>query len=153
MRHAGGAVKNRVLTCERAMSEGEGAAVGPEKVRMTSTTHAATPVPRWALGIATALAILVAVVYLAIGLGIVPEDFKSPPAPVMLLAGLGYLVGGGLILLADRRLLLAGAVVNALILLLFVMSALLGDATVDLLSSASAGRSLRWCWVCCSSGS
>lgn len=101
---------------------------------MTSTTHTAAPVPRWALGIATALAILVAMVYLAIGLGMVPEDFKSPPAPVMLLAGLGYLVGGGLILLADRRLLLAGAVVNVLILLLFVLSALLGNATLDLFS-------------------
>lgn len=101
---------------------------------MTRTTHTAAPVPRWALGIATALAIVVAMVYLAIGLGMVAEDFKSPPAPVMLLAGLGYLVGGGLILLADRRLLLAGAVVNVLILLLFVLSALLGNATLDLLS-------------------
>ena len=101
---------------------------------MTSTTLTAAPVPRWALGIATALAMLVAMVYLAIGLGMVPEGFKSPPAPVMVLAGLAYLVGGGLILLADRRLMLAGAVANVLVLLLFVLSALLGNATIDLLS-------------------
>ena len=101
---------------------------------MTSATLTAAPVPRWALGIATALAILVAMVYLAIGLGMVPEGFKSPPAPVMVLAGLAYLVGGGLILFADRRLMLVGAVANVLVLLLFVLSALLGNATIDLLS-------------------
>lgn len=92
------------------------------------------PVQRWALRIATALAILAAIVYFAIGLGMVPEDFMSPPAPVMLAAGLAYLVGGGLILVARRWLMLAGAVGNALVLLLFVASALMGKATIDGLS-------------------
>lgn len=94
----------------------------------------AAPVPRWALRIATALAILVTIAYFAIGLGMVPEDFTSPPAPVMMVAGLAYLIGGGLILVARRRLMLAGAVANALVLLLFVVSAFMGNATIDALS-------------------
>ena len=94
----------------------------------------APPVPRWVLRIATALAILTAIAYFAIGLGMVPEDFKSPPAPVMVVAGLAYLIGGGLIQVARRRLMLAGAVANALVLLLFVVSAFMGNATIDALS-------------------
>jgi len=94
----------------------------------------AAPVPRWALRIATALAILAAIFFLAIGLGMVPEDFRSPPAPVMMVAGLAYLIGGGLILVARRRLMLAGAVANALVLLLFVVSAFMGNATIDALT-------------------
>lgn len=98
---------------------------------MTSTRFTVAPVPRWALSIATALAILVAIVYLAIGFGLVPENFKSPPAPVMVVAGLAYLIGGGLILVANRRLMLAGAAANALVLVLFLVSALMGNATID----------------------
>ncbi len=92
------------------------------------------PVPRWALSIATMLAILAASAYFAIGLGMVPEDFMSPPAPVMIMAGLGYLIGGGLILVARRPLMLAGAVANVLVLFLFVVSAFMGNATIDALS-------------------
>ena len=101
---------------------------------MTSPRFTVVPVPRWALGIATALATLVAIVYLAIGFGLVPENFESPPAPVMVVAGLAYLIGGGLILVADRRLMLAGAAANALVLVLFVVSALRGNATIDSLT-------------------
>lgn len=101
---------------------------------MTNARFTATPVPRWALRVATALAILAAMDYFAIGLGIVPENFKSPPAPIMIVAGLAYLIGGGLILIAHRRLMLAGAVANALVLLLFVVSAVMGNATIDALS-------------------
>lgn len=99
-----------------------------------STTHKVSTAPRQAFVLATALTVVVAAVYLAIGLGAVSSDFKSPPAPVMVLAGVAYLVGGALILLADRRLLLAGAVVNTVVLLLFVASAVRGNATVDLFS-------------------
>lgn len=101
---------------------------------MTNARFTATPVPHWALRVATALAILAATDYFAIGLGIVPENFKSPPAPIMIVAGLAYLSGGGLILIAHRRLMLAGAVANALVLLLFVLSAFMGNATIDALS-------------------
>ena len=101
---------------------------------MTSTRFTAAPAPRWMLRMATALAILVAIVYFAIGLGMVPENFKSPPAPVMVVAGFAYLIGGGLILVANRALMLAGAVANALVLLLFVVSAFMGNATIDPLS-------------------
>ena len=82
---------------------------------MRKMIHTTTAVPRFVLGIATALAVVVAVVYFAIGFGLAPEGFKSPPAPIMVLAGLSYLVGGGLILLADRRLMLVGAVANWLV--------------------------------------
>jgi hypothetical protein len=101
---------------------------------MTSIARTAPPGTRLALVGAGALALVVAGVYFAIGLGFAPEGFESPPAPVMVLAGVAYLVGGGLILFADRRLLLIGAVVNALVLLLFVASALRGTATIDALS-------------------
>lgn len=97
-------------------------------MRMTAS------VPRWALGSATTLAVLVAMVYLAIGLGLVPEGFKSPPAPVMVLAGLAYVVGGGLILRANRLLMLAGAVVNALVVLL---DAILNPPQVAILAIAA----------------
>lgn len=101
---------------------------------MNSTTHSAAAIPQWALRTATALAVAVALGYLAIGLGFVPEDFESPPAPVMILAGIAYVAGGLLIILADRRLLLVGAIANTLVLLLFVAAALRGDSTIDLLS-------------------
>ncbi len=101
---------------------------------MRRMIHVATAVPRVVLSVATALASVVAVVYFAIGFGMVPEGFKSPPGPVMVVAGLAYLVGGGLILLADRRLMLVGAVANGLVLILFTVHVVLGIATVDLLS-------------------
>ena len=90
--------------------------------------------PRWAAGAATALAVVVAAVYFAIGLGMVADDFKSPPEPLMLLAGAAYVVGGVVTLRAGRRLLMAGAVANIVVLLLFVASAVRGNATVDLFS-------------------
>lgn len=91
----------------------------------------AARVPCWALRIATSLAILAAIAYFAIGLGMVPEDFTSPPRARHGGASLAYLIGGGLILVARRRLMLAGAVANALVLLLFVVSAFMGSAAID----------------------
>lgn len=103
---------------------------------MTNAQFIATAISRWALRVATTLAILAATDYFAIGLGIAPENFKSPPAPIMIVAGLAYLIGGRLILIAHRRLMLAGAAANALVLLLllFVVSAFTGNATIDALS-------------------
>ena len=101
---------------------------------MNSTTHSTAAAPQWALRTATLLAVVVAIGYLAIGLGFVPEDFESPPAPVMILAGVAYIVGGILILLADHRLLLLGAVANSIVLLLFLAAAVRGNSTVDLFS-------------------
>lgn len=118
---------------------------------MNSTTHSAAPIPQWALRTGTALAVVVALGYLAIGFGFVPEDFESPPAPVMIIAGLAYFVGGLLILLADRRLMLVGAIANTLVLLLFVAAALRGNSTVDLFSVSekivqlALGLLLVWC--------
>lgn len=101
---------------------------------MTRTRLAGTSVPRWTLVVATALAVLIASVYFVIGLGLVPDDFRSPPAAVMLVAGFAYLVGGVLILVANRRLMLAGAAANVLVLILFLASMIQGNATIDALS-------------------
>lgn len=100
-----------------------------------TTMHETTGVmPRSMRLLGAALAALVAVMYLAIGLGMMPDGFESPPRPVMLAAGAAYLVGGGLILIAGRRLLLLGAVVNGVVLALFLLSAARGNATVDAFS-------------------
>lgn len=101
---------------------------------MTKTRISKMPLPRWMPYTATALALVTALVYLAIGLGLVSADFQSPPAPLMLTAGAAYLIGGGLILVAGRGLMLAGAVINALVLILFAVSTIAGNATVDGLS-------------------
>lgn len=99
-----------------------------------STAPKSPAAPRWASGAAAALAVVVAAVYFAIGLGLVADDFKSPPEPLMMLAGLAYVTGGVLILRASRLLLIAGVVANIVVLLLFVASAVRGNATVDLFS-------------------
>ena len=88
----------------------------------------------WALWGAAALALVAAVAYFAIASPAVPADYKAPPRPVMLLASAAYLVGGSLILLADRRLLLLGAVLNPLVLAAYVAAAVKGHAAVDRLS-------------------
>ncbi len=91
----------------------------------------ATPNTRTWLYVGAALAAVVGVGYFAIALGWVAEGFESPPTGAMVVAGIAYLVGGGLILLADRRLLILGAVINTLVLLAFLASAVGGNATVD----------------------
>lgn len=90
--------------------------------------------PRVLFVVGAGLAAVVAAVYFAIGFGLVAEDFESPPAPVMVAAGVAYLVGGALILRADRRLLTLGAAVNTVVIVLFIASAVRGNATVDGLS-------------------
>jgi hypothetical protein len=84
--------------------------------------------------LAALLSVVAGIVYLAIGLGFVDDSFKSPPAPVMTAAGLAYIVGGSLIPFVSRRLLLLGAAGNAVVLGLFLLSAIRGTATVDELS-------------------
>jgi len=98
---------------------------------MTTTPPNATPIPRMWLYVGMLLAAIVGIGYFAIALGWVAEGFESPPAGAMLAAGTAYLVGAGLILLADRRLLILGAVLNTLVLLAFLASAVGGNATVD----------------------
>ena len=84
--------------------------------------------------LATLMAIATAVAYLAIGFGLVPDDFSSPLRPVMVFAGVTYVVGAGVLHLVGRRLLLLGAAANAAVLGLFVLSAARENATVDVLS-------------------
>ncbi len=56
---------------------------------------------------------------------------------MLIVAGLAYLIGGALILLGDRRLLIFGAIVNPLVLAAFAVAARMGHATVDRLSVTS----------------
>ncbi len=100
---------------------------------------------------ATVLSLLAALGYFLIALGLVPAGFQSPPAPVMFVAGLAYLIGGALILRVGRRLLALGAALNLLVMIAFMMAALTGNATVDLLSIvgkiAQLGLGLLLIWL------
>ena len=87
--------------------------------------------------VAAALSLVAAIVYLVIASPARPADYKAPPTPVLAVAALAYLVGGGLILLGDRRLLILGAVLNPLVLLAYTVAAIKGHATVDGLSLTS----------------
>jgi hypothetical protein len=93
----------------------------------------------WALWGAAALALITAMIYLVIASPVVPEDYKAPPGPVMIVAGAAYLTGGSLILLADRRLLLLGLVLNPLVLAAYVAAAIKGKAAVDGLTLTGKG--------------
>ena len=53
----------------------------------------------WALWAASAFALVAGVVYLVIASPAVPDDYKSPPTPVLVAAAAAYLVGGGIIYL------------------------------------------------------
>ena len=88
----------------------------------------------WALWAASAFGLVAAVVYLVIASPAVPEDYKSPPTPVLVAAAAAYLIGGGLILFGDRRLLTLGAILNPLVMAAYVAAAVKGRAAVDGLS-------------------
>jgi hypothetical protein len=55
----------------------------------------------------------------------------------VIVAGLAYLIGGMLILLGDRRLLIFGSIINLLVMAAFAVAARMGHATVDRLSLTS----------------
>ena len=105
----------------------------------------------WIRRIATILSLSTAVIYFIIAFGFVPADFESPPAPVMFVAAIAYLVGGLLILRVERRLLQVGAVLNVLVLLVFSISVVTGNATVDALSLtgkvAQIGLEIMLLWL------
>lgn len=87
----------------------------------------------WMRPAAMVLSLVASVVYFVIAFGFVPDGFESPPAPVMFVAGAAYLVGGILIMRVGRRLLRVGLILNLVVLALFVLSAMSGNATVDAL--------------------
>ncbi len=91
----------------------------------------------WTPWVALALALVAAAVYFVIASPAMPVDYKSPPTPVLVVAGLAYLVGGVLILQADRRLLVLGAILNPLVLVAYTVAATKGHAAVDGLSLTS----------------
>jgi hypothetical protein len=84
--------------------------------------------------VATGLSLITSIIYFIIAFGLVPAGFESPPAQVMFVAGLAYLIGGALITRASERLLLVGAVLNLLVLTIFVISAISGKSTMDAIS-------------------
>jgi hypothetical protein len=55
----------------------------------------------------------------------------------MLIAGVAYLVGSGLILLDRRALLVAGAILNPLVIVAFFVSFLFGNAEIEAMSLIS----------------
>jgi hypothetical protein len=116
-----------MATSEPNIAEGEA------EVSVLIDLAGASPIP-W---LAAALALVAAVVYLVIASPAVPTDYKAPPTPVLVVAALAYLVGGVLILVGDRRLLILGAVLNPLVLLAYTVAAIKGHVTVDGLSLAS----------------
>ncbi|MDP9469503.1 MAG: hypothetical protein M3Q71_02390 [Chloroflexota bacterium] len=91
----------------------------------------------WTHWLAVTLSLVAAVVYLVIASPAVPVGYKAPPTPVLVVAGLAYLVGAALIQLDDRRLLILGAVLNPLVLLAYTVAAIKGHAAVDGLSLTS----------------
>ncbi len=101
--------------------------------------------------VAGALSLVAALVYLVIASPAMPADYKAPPTPVLVVAALAYLVGGGLILLGDRRLLILGAVLNPLVLLAYTVAAIKGHAAVDGLSltskAAQIGLEVALLWL------
>ncbi len=101
--------------------------------------------------LAVVLSLIAAVVYLIIASPAVPEGYKAPPKPVLVVAALAYLVGGVLILLGDRRLLILGAVLNPLVLLAYTVAAIKGHAAVDGLSltskAAQIGLEVALLWL------
>ena len=101
--------------------------------------------------LAAALSLVAAVVYVVIASPARPANYKSPPTPVLVVAALAYLVGGGLILLGDRRLLILGAVLNPLVLLAYTIAAIKGHAAVDGLSltskAAQIGLEVALLWL------
>ena len=101
--------------------------------------------------LAAVLSLVAAAVYLVIASPAVPAGYKAPPRPVLAVAGLAYLVGGGLVGLDDRRLLTLGAVLNPLVLLAYAVAAIKGHAAVDGLSltskAAQVGLELALLWL------
>ncbi|MDP2328806.1 MAG: hypothetical protein Q8M79_12060, partial [Dehalococcoidia bacterium] len=92
---------------------------------------AALPGTRGVLLLGSAMAVVAGLVYLAIAAGMVADDFQSPPRPLMAIAGAIYLGGAGVLHFVSRRLLLVGAVLNGVVLVLFLLSAARDNATVD----------------------
>jgi hypothetical protein len=89
------------------------------------------------LYLASGLAVLAAITYFIVAAGLAPGDPAAPPAGVMLLAGLAYLGGAGLILLDHKRLLMTGAVLNPLVIVAFFVAFLLGNAEIEIVSLVS----------------
>jgi hypothetical protein len=115
------------------------------------TAHTGDASTKLLLILATLAALATGLVYFIIALGLVAENFQSPPRPVMLLAGVIYVVGAGLMHVVDRRLLLLGAAANGVVLVLFMLSVARESATVDALSlggkAAQVSLSLLLGWA------
>jgi hypothetical protein len=104
------------------------------------TAHTVDSSTKLLLILAMLAALTTGLVYFTIALGLVAENFQSPPRPVMLLAGVVYVTGAGLIHAVDRRLLLLGAAANGVVVVLFMLSAARESATMMRLALAGKRR-------------
>jgi hypothetical protein len=97
-------------------SVGEQASNQEEKIR-SPLGHRQTNRVMW---VAVALAVIVALAYVMIELGVLAVGPATGPAGIVYTAAGGYLLGGLLILAHRRWLWMIGAGINALVILLFV---------------------------------
>jgi hypothetical protein len=100
--------------------------------------------------LAVGLALLATLSYLLIQLGALGVGDLRPaemPAVIVYVAASGYLLGGLLILARRRWLWMVGAVINALVILFFVLAYLHRPAVLF----PQAGWSPSW-WNCCWKG-
>lgn len=81
------------------------------------------------------LAVIAGISYVVIISPLAPDDFKSPPAAVLAVAAVLYLIGGYLILTDNRRLLIVGLVANTFVMLAFMRSVTTDEAAIEALSA------------------
>jgi hypothetical protein len=81
------------------------------------------------------LAIIAGLSYFVIISPLAPDDFQSPPAPVLAVAAIAYIVGGYLILSDVRWLLIVGLGANTFVLVAFLRSVATDEATIDAFSA------------------
>lgn len=87
--------------------------------------------------VGTGLAWVTGIVYLMIAAGFSPGDLESPPRAVMLVAAIAYFVGGWLIRRLDRRLILAGAIANVLVMVAYMASLAAGRSDLEVYATVS----------------
>ncbi|HCG30362.1 MAG TPA: hypothetical protein DEU95_11715 [Chloroflexi bacterium] len=106
-------------------------------VEMTMTQQRSSPALPSLAWAGVLLAWMTGAIYLLIGAGIAPDDLASPPRGVMLVAALAYFAGGWLIRRLNRRLVLAGAIANALVMVIYMISLIAGRSDLEAYAAVS----------------
>ena len=81
------------------------------------------------------LAVIAGISYFVIISPLAPDDFQSPPAGILAVAAVLYLIGGYLILTDNRKLLIIGLVANTFVMLAFLRSLATDEAAIEAISS------------------